>query len=84
MSDPQVAPFIVREPLVIIYRDHGQLVTMIHPSATEDSYEGYGLILCDLVRHVARAFHVAEEAVWEWVDRERARPTTAINEIHRQ
>jgi hypothetical protein len=39
---------------------------------------GYALIICDLVRHVARAFGVSEDDVWWWVDRERRHPTTTI------
>jgi hypothetical protein len=38
----------------------------------------YGLLIADLVRHVARAFKVGEDAVWEWVDKERGHPTTPI------
>jgi hypothetical protein len=41
-------------------------------------YCGYALMICDLVRHVARAFGVKEDDVWDWVDRERRNPTTAI------
>lgn len=41
-------------------------------------YRAFGLILCDVARHVAKAFHVKESDVWEWIDRERHRPTTKI------
>jgi hypothetical protein len=36
------------------------------------------LLVCDLVRHVARAFKIEENDVWEWVDKERRNPTTEI------
>jgi hypothetical protein len=41
----------------------------------------YGILICDLVRHVANAFEVNESAVWEWVDQERNRPTDTSIEI---
>lgn len=41
-------------------------------------YPHYGLIICDLVRHVAKAFGVNEEFVWSWVERERRNPTTDL------
>ena len=41
-------------------------------------YRGYALMICELVRHVARAFGAREDDVWDWVDRERRNPTTAI------
>ena len=69
---------IVTKPLVIVFEEEGVPVTHIWPSNTCNSHQAYGLIVCDLVRHVARAFKVPEAAVWEWVDRERARPTARI------
>jgi hypothetical protein len=44
----------------------------------------YALVICDLVRHVARAFQVDEGAVWKWVDKERQHPTTDIEILHRE
>jgi hypothetical protein len=35
-------------------------------------------VICDIVRHVARAFDVDEDAVWDWINRERFNPTTTI------
>jgi hypothetical protein len=49
----------------------------IHPHEGLD-HKNYGLLVCDRVRHVAEAFHVAEGDVWEWVDKERYRYTTGI------
>jgi hypothetical protein len=71
----------IEQPLVIMFEDpDGEIVCHIHPNEKADSHEAYGLIICDLVRHVARAFKVDEENVWEWVDKERHRPTTAIRD----
>jgi len=44
-------------------------------------YEGLALLVCDLVRHIALAKGVDEEAVWEWVDKERYFHTTEIQTI---
>jgi hypothetical protein len=74
MSDKSIS---IRNPLVIMFEDEGRVICRIHPSKTT-SHREYGMLVCDLVRHVARAFEVDEEDVWEWVDKERRRPTTAI------
>lgn len=67
----------VEDPLVIIYPQDGALVTAIHPRGS-DTFAGYGIIVCDLVRHIAKAFKVDEDEVWDWVDKERQHPTSAI------
>ena len=67
----------IENPLVIMFESDGQIVTHIHPRK-DDGYEGYGLLVCDLVRHVANAFNVDQDDVWEWVDKERRKPTTDV------
>ena len=75
-SDYQV--ITVHSPYIMMYSDGNDGVTCrIHPPKGY-TYEHYGLLVCDLVRHIARAFEVNEEAVWEWVGRERRNPTTEI------
>ena len=68
----------IEQPLVIMFEDADRVVCHIHPSEKANSHEAYGLLVCDLVRHVARAFEVEEDDVWEWVDNERRNPTTPI------
>jgi hypothetical protein len=69
----------IQQPLVIMFEaSGGEVVCHIHPSKTASSHRHYGLLICDLVRHVSRAFKVAEDDFWEWVDKERHRPTTEI------
>jgi hypothetical protein len=60
-----------------MFRQDDNVVCHIHPDK-DDSHRHYGLLICDLVRHVAKAFKVHEDDVWEWVDKERDRPTTDI------
>ena len=71
-------PMVIQNPLAIIFEaPDKQVVTHIHVPEGY-THEHYGMIVFDFVRHVARAFKVSEEAVWEWVDKERTRPTTNI------
>jgi hypothetical protein len=46
------------------------------------SHEEYGILLCDLVRHIANAFKVDESDVWRWVDAERFNPTDVIEQVN--
>lgn len=70
-------PFMITQPLIIMFEQDKKTVCHIHPAPDYD-HKAYGLLICDLVRHVANAFSVNEEDVWEWVDKERRRPTTKI------
>jgi len=72
-------PMIIKKPLVIMFEQDGKIVCHIHPRP-QDSYKGYGLLITDLVRHVANAYKVDEDDVWKWVDKERDNPTTNITQ----
>ena len=69
---------VVKNPYIIVYEGpNGDSITELY--VPEDWDEGhYGLMICDIVRHVAIAFKVPEAAVWEWVERERKHPTTTM------
>jgi hypothetical protein len=71
-------PIMIERPLVIMFEADGGIICHIHPSEKAKSHEHYGLLICDLVRHVARAFKVDEADVWKWVDKERNSPTTDV------
>lgn len=72
-------PIVVKSPLVIMFENEdGSVTCHLHPSDRCPGHESYGLLVADLVRHVARAFHVEEADVWKWVDKERRHPTTGI------
>ena len=62
----------IKTPLIIMFEEEGtsNVLCHLHPSETCGGYQGYGLLVCDLVRHVARCFDVEEAQVWEWVDKE--------------
>ena len=72
-------PLRIEKPLVLMFEQDGQTICHIHPAASYD-HRQYGLLICDLVRHTARAFGVAEDEVWKWVDKERSNPTTDITQ----
>src|SRR5436305_12925142 len=75
----QTAPFKIENPLVIMFAGaSGDVQCHIYPSERCPTHKEYGLLVADLVRHVARAFDVGAKDVWEWVDKERRHPTTAI------
>lgn len=73
MSDPMV----LNKPLVVMFEHDERIICHLWPRES-DTYQGFGLLACDLVRHIANAFKVEENAVWEWVDKERRRHTTGI------
>ena len=71
-------PMRIEKPLVIMFQAPDKsVVCHIHP-VDGFGHEEYGLLVCDLVRHVAGAFKVDEAAVWEWVDKERHDPTDQV------
>jgi hypothetical protein len=73
-------PMMIESPLVIMFEHDGRIICHLHPRET-DNYKGYGILMCDLVRHIAKAFKVDEDDVWEWVDKERNNPTSEMSEF---
>lgn len=75
MKDIPESATVVTTPLVIMLKnDAGKIETHIHPPF-DYTHQHYGLLICDLVRHVAAMFRVPEDKVWYWVERERKSPT---------
>ncbi|MGA2534633.1 MAG: hypothetical protein ABSF53_01370 [Terracidiphilus sp.] len=70
----------VEKPLIICFEnDEGNVQTILYPG--QRSYKQYGILITDVVRHIANAFKVREVDVWEWVDKERYRPKSPVTEI---
>ena len=69
----------INKPLILLFEQDGSLVCHLWPRA-DDTYEGYGLMICDLIRHVAAHFKVDEADVMRWVEREYQKPTTTIRQ----
>lgn len=73
---------MIRAPLLIMFQDDGASPNVIcHIHQPKDwTHKHYGLVICDAVRHVAKAFKVDEDDVWKWVEKERYHPTTPISQ----
>ena len=69
----------IQAPLIIAFKDEDKIQTHLHPG--ELGYKEYGILIADLVRHVANAFKVHEDDVWEWVEKERYKPTSPVTEL---
>ena len=69
----------LKDPLLIVCKDKaiGKCVTTI-TRPPDSSYQSYGLLIADCIRHVARAFNVGEDQVIDWVNKELRNPTGAI------
>lgn len=69
-------PFILENPLLVAFEQNGKLTVHLYPDKSKHTHAHYGLLVADLVKHVAKCFGVSDEDVWEWVDKERENPTT--------
>ena len=70
----------IEKPIVICFlNDDGKIQTHLYPK--ERTYGQYGISIADIVRHVAKAYKVNEDDVWEWVDKERYHPTSPVTEL---
>ncbi len=69
----------LKDPLLIVCEDKSSrkcVTTVTMPPGS--SYQTYGLLIADIIRHVARAFNVGEDEVIDWVNKELRHPTTPI------
>jgi hypothetical protein len=72
-----------RARLILTEDDTGKLVCMIQKQPG-DAVGHFGIALADCARHVARAFHVDEDEVFEWIERERDKPSSKLEGGTRQ
>ena len=72
--------FEIADPMIVAFRQDDDVVVHINQSNGYDRYETFGILIADIVRHTAAAFHVPEEDVWEWVEKERLHPTAVISQ----
>ncbi len=71
----------IDNPHIVVFSREGELETdILHKPG--DRYATFGIMVADIVRHIANAFKVEEKFVWLWVDKERYKPTSPITEIH--
>lgn len=71
-------PLRIEKPLLIMFEQDHKIVCHIHPEGYDHKH--YGLLICDLVRHLSRAFKVGEDEIWEWIEKERRKPSTQITQ----
>ena len=57
--------------------DHGDIQTRLD-SDGNGRFEEYGILIADLIRHVARCFNVDVSRVMYWVKKELANPTSDV------
>jgi hypothetical protein len=62
-------------------REDGKVVTELGFPLSWN-YKHAALVACDLVRHIALAYHVDEDDVWDMVETEREHPSTEIERPH--
>jgi hypothetical protein len=72
-----------RARLILTADDTGKLVCLIKKQP-DDQVGHFGIALADCARHVARAFHVDEDEVFEWIERERDSPSSKLEGGTRQ
>jgi hypothetical protein len=54
----------------------GQPIRTILAGPQGAKYEEFAMLICDVVRHVVAGFRVTEDGVFEWIEKERKKPTT--------
>ena len=59
----------VVDPLIIVF------------TRDDDDEVHYGIVGCDLVRHIANAYNVREDKVWYWIDKERYNRTGTVKRL---
>jgi len=68
-------PFMVSNPIFLMFEQDGKTHCHVH-QPPDWGHEHFGLAIADLIRHVANAYSVSEEDVFEWVKKEMDRPTS--------
>lgn len=70
----------IRDPLLLVFENEdGDVQTHLYPGKW--GHKEYGILVADVVRHIAKAFKIHENDVWEWVDKERDKPTSPVKEL---
>ena len=75
---PGSEPFQLKQPLLLMFKTPQDKVQCHLYPEEGMTHEHYGLLICDLIRHVAACFKVSEDDIFEWIERERDKPTTKL------
>lgn len=76
--DPAVTQ--LGEPMVIVHREAGELQTLLF-NFEGHKPEAYGLIVADIIGHVAKHYDCDPEFVMDWVRKELDNPTTPLTRM---
>lgn len=70
-------------PWVIVHQPGGlgSPIETILGEPPNANHKQYGLLIADLIRHVAKAYDIDEANVFEWVQKEMDNPTSPITRI---
>lgn len=76
----------ITRPIVIVQQTEdgkGNRCVLFRPPGwrgfpPEKLVASFGLVACDLIRHIAQALGCHEDVVFDWVERERRNPTATI------
>jgi hypothetical protein len=75
---PQEIRVATQKMYVMMFKDdHGDIQTMLD-SDGNGRFKEYGILIADLIRHVAQWFDVDASRVMYWVKKELINPTTGI------
>jgi hypothetical protein len=66
--------------LVVMFEEPDGSISCKISRLQDYDHRCYGIIICDLVRHVAMACNVDEGDVWQCVEKERRKPATRITQ----
>ena len=72
-----VEKMLERARLILTADDTGKLVCLIRKQPG-DVAGHFGIALADCARHVAKAFHVDEDEVFGWIEKERLKPSSKL------
>jgi hypothetical protein len=73
--------FTVEKPLIIMFKlEDDSIMCHLYPDS-DHTYQHYGLLIADLIRHSANHFECDEQDILTWVLKEINKPTTSISEV---
>lgn len=77
-ADDEPGPHVIALPWIIAHEIENAKLQVILAGPPGAGHEQFGLVICDIIRHVAQHFEVDEADVWHWIQREMDKPTTTL------
>lgn len=86
LSSGAPARMAISAPYVIVFEAEGSTQYHFHPPKEVAGNQGkgimfYGMLMSDIVRHVAQMYEVPPDTIWQAVDMERQAPTGNVEEV---